>query len=116
MTPVPDMGAALPASGVALLPAVGFGVAGAPALLIGLINGILIAYATIPAIFTTLAMGLVVYGVGRGWLFQVARRGAGPDHVNGHDLDGQAGVFGVPKLPARGQRYGGAEHQKSHRE
>ena len=34
--------------------------------LIGLINGLLIAYATIPAIFTTLAMGLVVYGVGRG--------------------------------------------------
>jgi ABC-type branched-subunit amino acid transport system ATPase component len=35
------------------------------ALLIGLINGILIAYVEIPAIFTTLAMGTVVYGFGQ---------------------------------------------------
>ena len=41
------------------------------ALAIGLVNGILIAYADIPAIFTTLAMGLVVYGAGRAWLFQI---------------------------------------------
>jgi ribose transport system permease protein len=35
------------------------------ALLIGLINGVLIAYVEIPAIFTTLAMGTVVYGFGQ---------------------------------------------------
>jgi ribose transport system permease protein len=35
--------------------------------LIGIGNGILIAYAEIPAIFTTLAMGSIVYGVGRSW-------------------------------------------------
>lgn len=35
------------------------------ALLIGLINGFLIAYVEIPAIFITLAMGTVVYGFGQ---------------------------------------------------
>ncbi|TIW84673.1 MAG: ABC transporter permease, partial [Mesorhizobium sp.] len=38
------------------------------ALVIGLASGILIAYADIPAIFTTLAMGLVMYGSGRAFL------------------------------------------------
>ena len=37
----------------------------------GLVSGVLIAYAVVPAIFTTLAMGLVIYGVGRAWLFEV---------------------------------------------
>jgi len=45
--------------GVALLYGLGF------SLLIGLINGFLIAYVEIPAIFATLAMGSVVYGFGR---------------------------------------------------
>lgn len=35
------------------------------ALLIGFINGVLIAYLDIPAIFATLAMGIVVYGFGQ---------------------------------------------------
>jgi ribose transport system permease protein len=35
----------------------------------GLINGILIAYVEIPAIFATLAMGTVIYGFGRYFLF-----------------------------------------------
>jgi len=35
------------------------------ALLIGVINGVLIAYLEIPAIFATLAMGIVVYGFGQ---------------------------------------------------
>lgn len=43
----------------ALLLGVGF------ALLIGLLNGLLVAYAEIPAIFCTLAMGTLVYGFGR---------------------------------------------------
>ncbi|SMH30868.1 ABC transporter permease [Mesorhizobium australicum] len=37
-------------------------------LLVGIANGILIAYVEIPAIFATLAMGTVVYGVGRTWM------------------------------------------------
>lgn len=37
-------------------------------LIVGLLNGILIAYVEIPALFATLAMGLVVYGFGRFFL------------------------------------------------
>jgi ribose transport system permease protein len=39
-------------------------------LAVGLINGILIAYVEIPAIFATLAMGTVVYGFGRAALIE----------------------------------------------
>lgn len=39
--------------------------------LVGLINGVLIAYVEIPAIFATLAMGIVVYGFGKTWLVNV---------------------------------------------
>jgi ribose transport system permease protein len=38
------------------------------ALVVGLLNGILIAYVEIPAIFATLATGTIVYGVGKTWL------------------------------------------------
>lgn len=65
--------------------------------LIGLINGILIAYATIPAIFTTLAMGLVVYGVGRGWLFQVDVQNT-PEGSALFEFLGRATLLGVPML------------------
>ena len=47
---------------VALLFAIGFVV------LVGLVNGLLIAYVEIPAIFATLAMGILVYGFGKSWL------------------------------------------------
>ena len=42
--------------------ALGFAVA------VGIINGILIAYVEIPAIFATLAMGIVIYGFGKSFL------------------------------------------------
>jgi ribose transport system permease protein len=77
--------------GPALLLGAGFVV------LIGLINGILIAYATIPAIFTTLAMGLVVYGVGRGWLFQVDVQNT-PDNSVFFNFLGRTTVLGMPML------------------
>jgi ribose transport system permease protein len=64
---------------------------------IGLINGILIAYATIPAIFTTLAMGLVVYGVGRGWLFQVDVQNT-PEGSALFEFLGRATILGIPML------------------
>lgn len=67
------------------------------AVLIGLTSGVLIAYATIPAIFTTLAIGLVVYGVGRGWLFQVDVQNT-PESSALFDFLGQATIFGVPML------------------
>lgn len=50
---------------VAVLWALGFVV------LVGLINGALIAYVEIPPIFATLAMGIVVYGFGKTWLVNV---------------------------------------------
>jgi ribose transport system permease protein len=82
-------------SGMALGPALMLG--GMLVVLIGLINGILIAYATIPAIFTTLAMGLVVYGVGRGWLFQVDVQNT-PENSALFDFLGRATLLGVPML------------------
>lgn len=48
--------------GGALLVAIGFSV------LIGLINGVIIAYVEVPAIFATLAMGIFVYGFGKYFL------------------------------------------------
>ena len=38
---------------------------------IGAAIGIIVAYAEIPAIFTTLAMGSIVYGIGRTFFFQI---------------------------------------------
>jgi ribose transport system permease protein len=40
-------------------------------LAVGVVNGILIAYVEIPAIFATLAMGTVVYGIGKTWLLNL---------------------------------------------
>lgn len=37
-------------------------------ILVGIINGVLIAYVEIPAIFATLAMGIVVYGFGKAFM------------------------------------------------
>lgn len=44
--------------------AIGFSV------LVGIINGILVAYVEIPAIFATLAMGVTVYGLGKFFLVE----------------------------------------------
>src|ERR1700730_16460848 len=38
---------------------------------IGAVTGIIVAYTEIPAIFTTLAMGSIVYGIGRTFFFQI---------------------------------------------
>ncbi len=82
-------------SGVALGPALLLGAGFV--VLIGLINGLLIAYATIPAIFATLAMGLVVYGVGRGWLFQVDVQNT-PEGAPLFEFLGRGTILGVPML------------------
>ncbi|SEP11348.1 monosaccharide ABC transporter membrane protein, CUT2 family [Salinihabitans flavidus] len=47
---------------------VAFGLALGFAVVIGLINGVLIAYVEIPAIFATLAMGVAIYGFGKSFL------------------------------------------------
>jgi ribose transport system permease protein len=61
----------------------------------GLISGVLIAYAVVPAIFTTLAIGLVVYGVGRAWLFKVDVQNTSIDSEFFRVL-GNAEIVGVP--------------------
>jgi ribose transport system permease protein len=63
--------------------------------LAGLISGVLIAYAVVPAIFTTLAMGLVVYGVGRAWLFEVDVQNT-PNESAFFPLLGNTKLFGLP--------------------
>ncbi|TPL03067.1 MULTISPECIES: ABC transporter permease [unclassified Mesorhizobium] len=65
------------------------------ALAIGLASGILIAYADIPAIFTTLAMGLVMYGSGRAFLFQIDVQNS-PAGVAWFDALGQGTFLGLP--------------------
>jgi len=55
--------------GMPLPQAVAFGLAFS--LAIGIINGVLIAYVEIPAIFATLAMGTLIYGFGRYFLFSL---------------------------------------------
>ncbi len=57
------------ASGMSLLAALALGLAFS--LFIGAVNGWLIAYVEIPAIFTTLAMGTLIYGFGRYYLFDL---------------------------------------------
>jgi ribose transport system permease protein len=74
-----------------------------PALLLGLglslavgaLNGALIAYVEIPAIFATLAMGTLVYGFGRYFLFDldVVYLSAGADALR---VIGQGELFGIP--------------------
>jgi ribose transport system permease protein len=65
------------------------------ALAIGLASGILIAYADVPAIFTTLAMGLVVYGSGRAWLFQIDVQNT-PSGIAWFEFVGRGTAFGIP--------------------
>jgi ribose transport system permease protein len=65
------------------------------ALAIGLASGILIAYADIPAIFTTLAMGLVMYGSGRAFLFQIDVQNS-PAGVGWFDFLGRGAFLGLP--------------------
>ncbi len=64
-------------------------------LAVGLINGLLIAYVEIPALFATLAMGLVVYGFGRYFLVpnDVTFMPAGADWFK---AIGAGQVLGIP--------------------
>lgn len=67
------------------------------AVVVGLASGILIAYATIPPIFTTLAMGLIVYGTGRAWLFQVDVQNTPAESVF-FDFLSQSTLLGLPMM------------------
>lgn len=64
-------------------------------LAVGLINGFLVAYVEIPAIFATLAMGTLIYGFGRYFLFSLDVLYF-PDHARDLLWLGQGALFGVP--------------------
>lgn len=83
----------LPKEGVAF--PVALIVAGLFAILVGIAVGVLTAYAEIPAIFTTLAMSSVVYGVGRTFFFEVDGQNVPAGHP-WFDFIGQGTVMGVP--------------------
>jgi ribose transport system permease protein len=61
----------------------------------GLINGWLVAYVEIPAIFTTLAMGTLIFGFGRYFLFELDVVYM-PEAANGLLWLGQGTLLGVP--------------------
>lgn len=62
---------------------------------VGFVGGILVAYALVPAIFTTLAMGLIVYGTGRAYLFQIDVQNA-PSNSPWFSFLGTGYIFGIP--------------------
>lgn len=61
----------------------------------GFVSGILVAYADIPAIFTTLAMGLAVYGIGRAYLFKIDVQNV-PDNAGGFTFLGDGSLLHIP--------------------
>ena len=65
------------------------------AIVIGILNGVLIAYAEIPALFTTLAVGIGVAGVGQSGLFEyeIVPWPASLDEIA---WIGQGSLFGIP--------------------
>ncbi|MDP3527364.1 MAG: ABC transporter permease [Hoeflea sp.] len=83
----------LVASGMSLPQAVALGLAFS--LVAGMINGILIAYVEIPAIFATLAMGIAIYGFGRYFLFtlDVIYK---PESAQALQWIGQGSLLGIP--------------------
>jgi ribose transport system permease protein len=64
-------------------------------IVMGLVNGWLIAYAEVPSLFTTLATGILVAGLGQATLFQVDVV-QWSDGMKGFDKLGQGAVFGIP--------------------
>jgi ribose transport system permease protein len=80
-------------TGVPLPQAVAMGLAFS--LLTGAITGCLVAYVEIPAIFATLAMGTLIYGFGRYFLFRLDVVYM-PDAANHLLWLGQGTIYGVP--------------------
>lgn len=62
---------------------------------VGVINGVLIAYVEIPAIFATLAMGIVVYGFGKAFLVPIEAVYVGERNSWFYSI-GSGRVLGVP--------------------
>lgn len=83
----------LVANGMSLPQAVALGIAFS--LVGGMINGILIAYVEIPAIFATLAMGIAIYGFGRYFLFTLDVIYL-PENAQALQWIGQGSLLGIP--------------------
>ena len=80
-------------SGIPLLQALAIGLAFS--LFVGAVNGWLVAYVEVPAIFATLAMGTLIYGFGRYFLFDLDVAYL-PETANQLLWLGQGTLFGVP--------------------
>ena len=65
------------------------------AILMSLAVGFLIAYAEVPAIFATLAIASVIYGIGKGYLFDLDVNSA-PNNVPWFNFIGRGDIFGLP--------------------
>lgn len=65
-------------------------------ILIGVVNGVLIAYVEIPAIFATLAMGIAVYGFGKAYLVPIEAVYIGGESSSWFYSIGSGRVLGVP--------------------
>ncbi|MDO8753575.1 MAG: hypothetical protein Q7J80_06745, partial [Anaerolineales bacterium] len=61
----------------------------------GALNGWLIAYAEVPALFTTLASGLFLAGLGQSYFFQLETV-QWPDVMDGFAVVGRGNVMGIP--------------------
>ncbi len=75
--------------GVALLLGLGF------VILTGVVNGVIIAYAEIPAIFTTLAMGAVIFGFGNAFFFSQDTHNA-PGGISWFEGIGYGSLLDIP--------------------
>ena len=64
-------------------------------IVVGIITGVLVAYADVPAIFTTLAICLAVYGIGRAYLFAIDVQNA-PTGTAWFSFLGTGSIFGIP--------------------
>ncbi|MEI9402555.1 ABC transporter permease [Mesorhizobium sp. Cs1330R2N1] len=70
-------------------------------ILVGLTTGFLVAYAEVPAIFTTLAMGSVIFGVGRLFFFQLDSQNT-PTGYDWFDFIGHGSIFTLPTINGNG--------------
>ena len=66
------------------------------AMLLGILNGLLVAFVEMPALFVTLASGILVYGVGRTWLLNDEIILYVPPKAASFLFFGQGTVAGVP--------------------
>lgn len=65
-------------------------------IVVGIINGVLIAYVEIPAIFATLAMGIAIYGFGKAYLVPIEAVYISGDRASWFYSIGSGRVLGVP--------------------